>query len=103
LVGLAALSASDAAAAADFPRRARILAEQALRTDASSDALRRAATELHRGAGANTPTVRREAVAAASSSVIADARQRHAVPPALPRGPGALMGAFADALGARAR
>jgi len=78
---------------------ARVLAEEAIRIDPSSGALRNVATELQRAAGSGDPDARTRAVAAAAKAAAEEATRTHAdaawdaITPA-PR----LAGAFAEAV-----
>lgn len=79
-----------------------VLAEEAIRIDPASAALRQAATELQRAAATGDPAARSRALAAASAAVMTEARHAHAV--ALAASPAvapALAGAFADAINTR--
>jgi hypothetical protein len=80
-------------------RQALVLAEEAIRIDPTSAALRQAATELQRAGGATDPVVRSRALAAAATAAAAEARRAHAdAPLPAPHVAPALAGAFADAL-----
>jgi hypothetical protein len=76
---------------------ARLLAEEAIRIDPASNALRDVATALQRAADSTDPQVRARAVAAAGAAAAAEARRAHAdatVGAHTPAPP--LAGAFAD-------
>jgi hypothetical protein len=85
--------------ALEFAANARVLAEEAMRIDSSSAALRDVATELQRAAGSDDRDARTRAVATAARAAAAEAARAHADPtwdattPA-PR----LEGAFAEAI-----
>jgi hypothetical protein len=90
----------DATAAAAFKDRALVLAEEAVRTDVASEALRNAATALQRAAdAAGDPVVRSGALAVAAGEIAAEARHAQAdaalSSPSIAPG---LSGAFADAI-----
>jgi Domain of unknown function (DUF4175) len=97
--GLAALTAADDNGEA-FRRRARLLAEESIRIDPASAALRQGAIELERSANsADDMTARRAALSAAATAISSEARRSFADPPASPPSLApALGGAFADAL-----
>jgi hypothetical protein len=79
--------------------RTLVLAEEAIRIDPSSAALRQAATELQRAAEAGDPAVRSKALAAAAAGAASEARRVDADPPLVAPGLApALNGAFMDAL-----
>jgi hypothetical protein len=80
--------------------RAIVLAEEAIRIDPASAALRQVATELQRIADASADkAMRARALSAAISAAIAESRRTHADPPAAPASVApALAGAFGDAL-----
>src|SRR5262249_4165604 len=59
---------------------ARVLAEQAVRIDPASEALRQVATELQRAADSSDPAARARAIAAAGEAAMAEARRAHADP-----------------------
>ncbi|HKB13984.1 MAG TPA: hypothetical protein VKD69_25140, partial [Vicinamibacterales bacterium] len=82
---------------------ARLLAEEAIRIDAASTAMRQVATELQRAAGAPDADARDRALSAARQAAASEARRAHADPVLDVRIPAApLVGAFADAVaGAR--
>jgi hypothetical protein len=100
LSGLADLSRDagvDAGSVAPFRSRARVLAEEAIRIDAQSAALRQAATELQRAADAGDRSARLRAIGAAAAAAATEARHAHAgattmIPTIAP----ALTGAFSD-------
>jgi hypothetical protein len=79
--------------------RALVLAEEAIRIDPSSAALRTVATELQRAADASESSMRAAALAAASTAASSEARRAQAgAPLASPSIAPALSGAFADAM-----
>ena len=79
--------------------RALVLAEEAIRIDPSSAALRTVATELQRAADAAESSTRSAALAAASAAASSEARRAQAgAPLASPSIAPALSGAFADAM-----
>jgi hypothetical protein len=87
--------------AVSFAPAARLLAEEAIRIDPASNALRQVATELQRAADATDPAVRTAAVSAAEAAAATEARAAHADPTLDARTPGGgLAGAFADAVAA---
>ena len=93
LRGLAELGAANA-----VETRARVLAEEALRIDASSALLRQTAAELQRAADAADASQRKRALDAASTAAAAEARRSIAGAPLTIRvGGGSLAGALADA------
>jgi hypothetical protein len=100
LSGIAALMRDAGAAdATAFRSQALVLAEEALRIDAGSEALRQAAAELQRAADAGDRSVRVRATMAATAAVAKDARAAHAGPATLaPAIAPALSGAFSDAV-----
>ncbi|HEY1909739.1 MAG TPA: hypothetical protein VGG73_02350 [Vicinamibacterales bacterium] len=90
----------DATKSAAFKDRALVLAEEAIRTDVASEALRKAATELQRAAdAAGDPAVRSRALAVAAGEIATEARHAQAdaalSSPSIAPG---LSGAFADAI-----
>jgi hypothetical protein len=90
----------DATVATAFKDRALVLAEEAIRTDVASEALRKAATELQRAAdAAGDPAVRSRALAVAAGEIATEARlaQADAALSSPSIAPG-LSGAFADAI-----
>jgi len=83
-----------------FAAAARLLAEEAIRIDPASAALRQVATGLQRAAGAADLNVRARAVSDAGAAAASEARAAHADATLDDRVPSApLVGAFADALG----
>ena len=79
--------------------RARVLAEEAIRIDPASDALRQTATELQHAADAADPGTRARALTNAGAAAGAEARRAHAdAPTTAPPPAAALAGAFADAV-----
>jgi hypothetical protein len=91
--------ASASIEASEFRARARVLAEEAVRIDASSAALRQAATELQRAGDAGNEPARARPLAAAIAAATSEARRSLSPPPPRPASPGgSLDGAFADAL-----
>ena len=98
LRGISEVSAGAASAGATT---ARLLAEEAIRIDPASAALRQVSTELQRAADATDPAVRTRALAAAGEAAATEARRAHADAPLDERIPAPpLAGAFADAVGA---
>jgi hypothetical protein len=90
----------DATSAVSFRDRALVLAEEAVRTDVDSEALRKAATELQQAADAAGDTAaRNRALAAAAGDIAAETSraQADAVLSSRSIAPG-LSGAFADAV-----
>ena len=75
LHGLGALGGREAH---DFAVAARLLAEEAIRIDPASGALRSVATELQRAAGSGDPDARTRAVAAAAKAATEEATRTHA-------------------------
>jgi hypothetical protein len=95
LRGMAELNAEPDA----FRPPALVLAEEAIRIDPSSAALRTVATELQRAADATEGSMRSAALTAASTAASSEARRAHAgAPLASPSIAPALSGAFADAM-----
>ena len=103
LRGIAALAASAEAGAALGPR-AHVLAEEAIRIDATAPQLRQVATALQRAADAAGTAARRTALADAAAAAASEARRAFAGAPAglAPLAP-ALGGAFAERLHGPAR
>ncbi len=90
----------DATGALPFRDRALVLAEEAVRTDVDSEALRKAATELQQAADAAAdPAARGRALAVAAGEIATETRraQADAALPSPSIAPG-LSGAFADAI-----
>jgi hypothetical protein len=86
----------------EFAVGARALAEEAIRIDPSSAALRDAATELQRAAGTADAEVRTRAVAAATKGAAAEAAGAHADAPWDASTPApSLAGAFSSAVARR--
>ena len=84
-----------------FGPAARLLAEEAIRIDPASSALRQVATDLQRAAGATDPDTGARALADAGAAAATEARAAHAeATPDLRAPSGPLVGAFADAIGA---
>ena len=75
---IAGVSSLGGRAGNGFAVSARALAEEAIRIDPSSPALRDAATELQRAAGSADAEVRTRAVAAAATAAAAEAARAHA-------------------------
>jgi len=79
-----------------------VLAEEAIRLDSASAAMRKTATELQRAAAAADPATRSTALATAAAAAAAEARRWQAAAPlAVPMVAPALSGAFADAMSRR--
>ena len=77
----------------------RVLAEEAIRIDPASAALRQAATDLQRAATATDTAARSKLLASAVAAIAAEARRAQAdAPLAVPAVAPPLSGAFADAL-----
>jgi hypothetical protein len=96
LHGLSSLAGSEAH---EFAAAARVLAEEAIRIDPSSAALRAVATELQRGAGSADSDARTRAVAAAAKAAAEEAARAHADATWDARSPAPrLAGAFAEAI-----
>jgi hypothetical protein len=93
------VSSLDGRAGDAFAAGARLLAEEAIRIDPSSGALRDVATELQRAAGSADAAVRTRALAAAGKAAAAEAAHAHAdaSSPASTPAP-RLAGAFAEAI-----
>jgi hypothetical protein len=104
LAGLADF-ANDANRHPDFESRARVLAEEALRIDATSASLREVATELQRAAGARDAVERQRALTAASIAASAETRRSNKSAALMMKSVGgSLAGALSDAVqGRRAR
>jgi hypothetical protein len=84
--------------------RALVLAEEAIRLDPASAAMRQTATELQRAADAADPAARSTALASAAAAAAAESRRSQAAAPlAVPVVSPALSGAFADAMSRRPR
>jgi hypothetical protein len=82
-----------------FRQRAIVLAEEAIRIDPASAALRQTATQLQRAADATDGGIRSQALSSAASAAASEARRAHAgAPLASPSVAPALSGAFADAM-----
>ncbi len=98
LRGIAELTAIQPPVSGSFRQRALVVAEEAIRIDPSSAALRTVATELQRAADTVESSTRSVALAAASTAAASEAgRTQAGAPVPSPSIAPALSGAFADA------